>query len=156
MESAAEEAIATGVVVVRFLLDSDICSAYLKGHQKVASQCLLHHGSLCVSAITIGELRTWTSRSKASEKAKRALDLLMMDVQIFSVDLVIAERFGLERAKLFDHGTPVGEMDLLIATTALVHDLTLVTHNLSDFREFLACELSIGLINKHYSLSTAT
>ncbi len=34
---------------------------------------------------------------------------------------------------LLDQGQPTPEIDLLIASTALVYDLTMITHNVSDF-----------------------
>jgi tRNA(fMet)-specific endonuclease VapC len=40
---------------------------------------------------------------------------------------------GSVRASQLDHGQFTPEMDLLIASTALVHGLTLVTHNTQDF-----------------------
>jgi len=133
MESAAEEAVTSRVVAMSFLLDSDTCSAYLKGHPKVGNQCVLHHGSLSLSAISVGELRTWTNRKNARVKTKQSFTLFLNDVEIIPVERTIAERFGIERARLFDLGTAIAEMDLFIAATALVHDLTLVTHNLSDY-----------------------
>ena len=42
-------------------------------------------------------------------------------------------RDGAIRAQLAKRGTPIGANDLLIAATALAHDLTLVTHNLEEF-----------------------
>jgi predicted nucleic acid-binding protein len=42
------------------------------------------------------------------------------------------KRFRL-RAALMDDGLRIAEMDLLIAATALVHNVTLVTHNVQDF-----------------------
>jgi predicted nucleic acid-binding protein len=37
------------------------------------------------------------------------------------------------QAWLLDAGTPAPGMDLMIAATALVHNLTLVTHNTRDY-----------------------
>ena len=34
---------------------------------------------------------------------------------------------------LLDQGRPVATADLLIAATALIHDLTMVTHNIDHF-----------------------
>ena len=45
----------------------------------------------------------------------------------------MAEKFGEVRAGLLDGGIVVGEMDLLNASVALVHNLTLVTHNVADY-----------------------
>lgn len=40
---------------------------------------------------------------------------------------------GLIRSQLNKKGTPIGVYDLQIASIALVHDLILVTHNISEF-----------------------
>ncbi len=41
-----------------FLLDTDICSAYLKNDRRTTSKVMLHFGALHVSVITVGELLT--------------------------------------------------------------------------------------------------
>ena len=41
-----------------FLLDTDICSAYLKNDQRVVGRVMLPFGGLHVSVITVGELLT--------------------------------------------------------------------------------------------------
>jgi tRNA(fMet)-specific endonuclease VapC len=60
---------------------------------------------------------------------------LLSDVTVLDLDAEIARRFGVIRAGLLDRGRPVPATDLLIAATALVHDLTLVTHNVQHFAE---------------------
>jgi tRNA(fMet)-specific endonuclease VapC len=42
-------------------------------------------------------------------------------------------QYSLIRADLAAKGTPIGPNDLMIASIALAHDLTLVTHNTSEF-----------------------
>jgi tRNA(fMet)-specific endonuclease VapC len=42
-----------------FLLDTDICSAQLRGNRKVQSKIMLHGGQLALSTITLGELYVW-------------------------------------------------------------------------------------------------
>ena len=42
-----------------FLLDTDICSAYLKNHPLVVKKVMIHFGGLHVSVVTVGELLTW-------------------------------------------------------------------------------------------------
>ena len=56
----------------------------------------------------------------------------MLDV--IEIDFHVALRFGELRAQMLDTGTPMPDMDALIAATALAHDMTLVTHNTVDFR----------------------
>ena len=124
-----------------FLLDTDTCSAYLKGHQKTGNQFLLHSGTLHISAITVGELYTWSRRAKTLPKYAAAIEVLINDLPVIPVDDGIARRFGVERAILFDAGKPVAELDLMIAATALEYDLTLVTHNTSDYQRISGLRL---------------
>jgi tRNA(fMet)-specific endonuclease VapC len=118
---------------VAFLIDTDICSAHLKQDRQVASRFVQHLGQLHVSTITLGELFTWGLRSKAGPKRVQAVLDLLNDVTVLDYDAVVAREFGTVRAHLYDVGTPAPSVDLQIAATALVHGLTLVTHNTSDF-----------------------
>ncbi|WP_347566139.1 PIN domain-containing protein [Scytonema sp. UIC 10036] len=51
----------------------------------------------------------------------------------FSFDDIAAFIAGRVRSQLASLGTPIGANDLLIASIALAHDLTLVTHNIGEF-----------------------
>ena len=116
-----------------FLLDTMICSAYLKGSPVVFPRFLQHGGRLAVSTITVGELSVWAHRSRASADRLRSLQGMLRDVTVFDVTVDVAMTFGTVRAELLDRGRPVPQLDLFIAATALVHDLVLVTHNVKDF-----------------------
>jgi tRNA(fMet)-specific endonuclease VapC len=56
-------------------------------------------------------------------------------LNVLTYDSICAERFGIERAGLLRKGIVVDPADLMIASVALVHDLTLVTHNTADFQQ---------------------
>jgi len=118
-----------------FLVDTDICSAHLRGERAVNSRFLQYTGRLHVSVVTLAELYTWVSRKSAPPRHRDALLALASDVTILDVDHDVAQKFGEIRAQLLDRGEPVAGMDLLIAATALVHELTLVTHNTRHFAE---------------------
>ena len=60
------------------------------------------------------------------------LDLLR-DVQVLPFDEAVAHEFGEVRVWQLDRGLPTPDLDFLNAVTALVHGLTLVTHNTSDY-----------------------
>ena len=115
-----------------FLVDTDICSAYMKGNRHVWQRFMQYRGQLHVSAITVGELFTWALRAQASAKRLQTLLDLLSDVTVLDVTLDVGRKFGEVRAALLDTELGTPEMDLLIAATALVHDLTLVTHNVRD------------------------
>lgn len=116
-----------------FLIDTDICSAHLKGVGVVTSRILQYMGRLHVSVVTAGELYTWATRTGAAERRLTALRDLLSDMVVLETDLAIAERFGRLRAGLLDTGRPAPPMDLWIAATAIENGLTLVTHNTADF-----------------------
>ena len=116
-----------------FVVDTDICSAYLKGDPHVWQRFMQYGGNLHVSSITVGELFTWALRSHAPPARLQSLLNLLSDVTVLDVTVDISRKFGELRAALLDAGRGTPDMDLLIAATSLVHGLTLVTHNVKDF-----------------------
>src|SRR5437667_12458503 len=120
-----------------FLLDTDTCSAYLKGNPLVFNRFMQYTGRLHMSVVTLGELTIWVSRASAPPKRAQDLQDLLRGVATLDVTRDVARKFGEVQAGLIDAGTPAPEMDLLIAATALVHGLTLVTHNLADYANIL-------------------
>jgi tRNA(fMet)-specific endonuclease VapC len=118
---------------VNFLLDTNICSAYLKGDGRVFNRFIQHAGGLGVSSIVVAELYSWVYRAKTKPARLIGLTSLLAEIHLYPVDHDVARKFGEVRAALLDVGRPTPEIDLLIASTALVYDLTLVTHNVQDF-----------------------
>jgi len=108
---------------VSFLLDTDICSAHLKGHPGVSNRVVQYGGQLYVSTITIGELLTWALRAKAPPGRARDASDFLSRVNVLDVDSAVAGKFGEGRARLMDAGVIVPGMDLLIAVTAMIHGL---------------------------------
>ncbi len=77
-----------------FLIDTDICSAHLKGIGTVTGRFLQYTGRLHVSVVTAGELYTWAFRGSAGVRRLTALRDLFADVIIIDTGPAIAERFG--------------------------------------------------------------
>jgi tRNA(fMet)-specific endonuclease VapC len=120
---------------VSFLLDTDICSAYMKGDGRVHNRFIQYGGGLHISVATLAELYTWTLRAKAGPRRAQGLAYLLSDVSVIDATSAVARKFGEIEAALLDQGRPISEFDLLIAATALVNGLSMVTHNLSDFSQ---------------------
>ena len=119
---------------MNFLIDTNICSAYIKGNRTVWSRFLQHAGGMALSVITVGELWTWAKRAKTRPQARNAVAELIELLDVIEIDFQVALRFGELRAQMLDVGKPMPDMDMLIAATALAHDMTLVTHNTVDFQ----------------------
>ncbi|MBF0100074.1 MAG: type II toxin-antitoxin system VapC family toxin [Desulfobacterales bacterium] len=94
--------------------------------------------SLFISVITIGEIRKGLSKLQTSEKKGRLTDwlntLLKLYIErILPVDLSIAEKWGILQGNAEKIGKPMPSVDSLIAATAYIHNLILVTRNENDF-----------------------
>jgi tRNA(fMet)-specific endonuclease VapC len=83
--------------------------------------------------VTLGELFTWALRTKASPRRLQSLHGLLKEVVVLPVDETVAQKFGEVRAWQLDRGLATPDLDLLNATVALVHGLTLSTHNTRDY-----------------------
>jgi tRNA(fMet)-specific endonuclease VapC len=118
---------------VSFLLDTDICSAQMKADARVHGRFIQHGGRLHVSAVTLGELFAWVGRTKASPRRSRALQDLLKEVRVLSIDETVARKFGEVRAWQLDRGLGTPDLDLLNAAVALAYGFTMVTHNISDY-----------------------
>lgn len=116
-----------------FLLDTDICSAYLKGNGPVTNRFIQYGGRLNISTVTLGELFVWALRAKASPGRLQQVDDLLKGVSVLPVDEAIARKFGEVRAWQLDRGLATPDLDLLNASVALTHGLTLSTHNTRDY-----------------------
>jgi predicted nucleic acid-binding protein len=118
-----------------YLVDTDVCSAYLRNHPVVVSRLLLHYGALNLSVVTVGELLTWAYRANAPADRLAGIQDLLRGASVIDVTFPVVQKFGEIRAALLDRGITVGEVDLLNAATALISGLTMVTHNKKDYSE---------------------
>ena len=116
-----------------FMVDTDSVSCALRGHGEVATRLSRRHPSeLCVSAITVAELR-FGAEARRSRKIHAAIDGFVSGVQVLAFDDVAAARFGAVAAALAAGGVPIGQMDTLIAAHSLAAGATLVTNNVKHF-----------------------
>jgi tRNA(fMet)-specific endonuclease VapC len=125
---------------VSYLLDTNILSAHLR--RPLTHRFVQYSGRLFTSSLCLGELYVWVFGRKDVRKTLAALDqLLEFEVTEIPFDHACGEHFGKKRFELRQQGIEVGTVDLMIAAVALHHDLTLVTHNTSDFRNVASLRL---------------
>lgn len=117
-----------------FLLDTDTCVYWLRGNPTVRSRLMaISVDELSISAITLAELHYGADCSTHPDTNHRAIDDFASGVAVLPVDAVIARTFGEIKADLRRQGNLIEDFDLLLAATALVNGLTIVTNNMSHF-----------------------
>lgn len=94
---------------------------------------------LFLSVITIGEIRKGLTKLPDSKKKNQLtnwLNTLLEDykTRIYSIDLTVAENWGVIQGKAENTGNPIASVDALIAAVAHTHSLIIVTRNESDFK----------------------
>lgn len=126
-----------------FLLDTNVVSELRKAKAGKADANVaawaggVPHGSLFISAITVLELEMGVLLVERRDAAQGAILREWLDKhvvpafhdRILPVDVVVAQRCA--RLHVPD---PRAERDALIAATALVHGMTVVTRNTGDFK----------------------
>jgi tRNA(fMet)-specific endonuclease VapC len=119
---------------VSFLLDTDICSAHMRRPASLAHRFIQYTGQLAISTVTLAELYAGAYKHSKANRLLALISDLLQEVQIIDFDSACAEKFGHVRGTLLQKGISVPTTDLMIASVALFHNLTLVTHNSADFR----------------------
>jgi tRNA(fMet)-specific endonuclease VapC len=129
-----------------FLIDTDTCSAYVKGMCSVVNRFAQYGGGLSISAVTLGELLTWALRARASLCRRQEVQDLIQEVTVLDITVDVGRKFGEVGAILFDAGTPAPDSDLLNGAVALVHNLAMVTHNTADYLNIPGLRLDDWLV----------
>lgn len=119
---------------MNFLLDTDTCSAHMRRPTVLAHRFIQYTSQTAISAVTLAELYAGAYKHSRVNRLLALIADLLQEVQVVDFDPACAERFGRIRGTLLQKGISVPTTDLMIASAALVHDLTLVTHNTADFR----------------------
>jgi tRNA(fMet)-specific endonuclease VapC len=126
--------------MIRFLLDTDHASLQERGHTALLARLRLHPpAEIAFSIVTVeevcrGRLAVLARPLPPGERAI-AYRSLWQTVRFFAAAQIVLYDDACERKfhNLRAQKIRIGTRDLRIAATALVHDLTLVTRNRSDF-----------------------
>lgn len=119
-----------------YLIDTDWVIDYLNAQAAaIATLQHLEPQGLAISLITYAEVYEGILYGRDPEQAKRGFQHFLRGVDVLPLNRRITHQFAAIRGGLPRHiRQQLGDMDLLIAATALHHGLTLVTRNIKDFQ----------------------
>lgn len=118
---------------MRFLIDTDICSAHMRRPASLAHRFIQYTGAIGISAVSLRELYAGAHKHPNPPHLLKLISDLKQEVTIVDFNERCAETFGLIRGTLLKQGISVPTTDLMIGVSAIVHDASLVTHNIQDF-----------------------
>jgi tRNA(fMet)-specific endonuclease VapC len=122
--------------MLKYLIDTNICSFAIMGHPNAFSRLgELDTSQWCVSSVVYSELQYGLTKGKLSETSRQALSLFLKLAPVVPFDQHAAVKASEVRFELEKLGKPAGAIDQLIAGHALSLDLTLVTDNLKHFEK---------------------
>lgn len=121
-----------------YLLDSDVCIGYLwldpVDTERVES---LVPAGIAISIITYLESYQGTFKRPDPIESQQRISYFLEEAPVIPFSLVTARICARLRHDLSSQGLRVRarSLDLMIASTALEHDLTLITQNINDYRD---------------------
>jgi tRNA(fMet)-specific endonuclease VapC len=126
-----------------FLLDTDTVIYNLKGNANVQKNLRQHiNDSIKISVITLMELYYGARKSQKVFVNLAKIKILEQSIETIPVGLESTEIFGLLKAQLEISGNRLDDFDLIIASCAMAHNLTLVTNNTKHFKRIDGLKLA--------------
>jgi len=126
-----------------YLLDTDTIIYSMKGVGSVKENLLRHyHCPMKISIIKLMELYYGAYKSQKVVSNLAKIKKLEQSFEIIQLDIRIIRLFGTLKARLEKKGTPSDDFDLIIASCALVHSLTLVTNNIRHFQKIKGLKIT--------------
>lgn len=120
-----------------YLLDTNICIYAINGRHPNLTEKLLtiHPSEIMISSITVGELEYGAAKSNWDERTRHIVRTFLASYDVLPFTAEHAVAFGQQRAKLVASGTPIGVLDLMIASQGVTSNITVVTHNTHEFAQ---------------------
>lgn len=119
---------------MRYLVDTDwLIDASANVSRVVRTLDHLSAEGLAVSIITVAEIYEGAFGLPDPDAALAAFHAFLAGYPVVPLDEDIMLAFARTRSRMRRQGELIPDFDLLIAATAIVHDLTLLTRNLRHF-----------------------
>ena len=118
-----------------YLIDTDTIIFALRGDDKVLEKFKENKNiPISISMITYAELIFGAKRSQNEQKNMIKVNHIRDIYPIEELNEGVMEVFADIKAKMFEKGIRIEDMDLLIASTAIYNELVLVTNNTKHFK----------------------
>jgi predicted nucleic acid-binding protein len=119
---------------MKWLCDTNIISESMKpGGNSAVTDWLSQRDIVNISVITVEEVFCGLSYKNAGRQIEWFERFMELRCRVLPVGESTARRAGVLRGELRQRGLVRTQADLLIAATALEHDLMLATRNVKDF-----------------------
>ena len=117
------------------ILDTSFLIDVLRGEQSVEEtvQIIDERATARVSSISVMELWEGIQLADSSERERTVVENLLTDVREVPFDRDCAMAAGTINANLNRDGVPIEDADVMIAATARVHQVPVVTTNVDHF-----------------------
>jgi len=130
---------------LRYLIDTDWIIKYLRGNEKTIKVLnSLYDEGLAISIISFAEIYEGIYRfnGKKQEELETNFINFLNGVKILNIDKKIGKIFAEQRVNLRVKNKLIDNFDLLIGSTALCYDLTLLTNNIKHFERIETIKIS--------------
>jgi tRNA(fMet)-specific endonuclease VapC len=121
---------------VRYMLDTDMSSYIVKGGYGPVEHHLARTSpsDICISAMTRAELLYGLKGLSQRHHLHQAVHRFLKVTTMLPWEAEAADFFAEIKHQLKSGGTPIGDMDVLIAAHAIAADTVLVTNNSRHFK----------------------
>ncbi|MDR4504418.1 MAG: type II toxin-antitoxin system VapC family toxin [Candidatus Scalindua sp.] len=121
---------------MKYLIDTDWAIHYLNGKQNIVDQLIaLRKEGLAISVTSLAEVYEGVYYSLDPKSSQEGLNNFLKLVSVLPDSDEIAKIFGKVRGGLRKKGELIDNFDLMIASTALHHNLTVLTNNCKHFEK---------------------
>lgn len=127
---------------MNYLIDTNIIIYSLKNDTQVNNNFQKNRNiPKLISVITYGELIYGARKSQFPERNMAVVKRIAEIFPIVSITPSIMDTFGEIKAYLEHKGKTIDDMDLLIASTAIAHNMILITNNEKHFKNIRSLQI---------------
>jgi tRNA(fMet)-specific endonuclease VapC len=133
-----------------YMLDTNTCIYILKRRPKEVLEKFvkIRRDQICLSIVTYAELKYGAERSSSKKMNLEIIEEFAARLNVLLWDEDAANQYAKIRHYLEKKGTPIGNMDLMIASHALSRGCRLVTNNKKEFNRVPGIKVENWLLNQ--------